>query len=171
MLKELIESISGRPSGHASPPPPIDGRPSIAFLVRELRDDLMLVFREEVALAQAQAKRTATRMARNVAILLAGAFIGLLGAALLLFALTAGIAVMMDRAGVDPDIYMWLAPLIVGAIVSIVAAITIFSALAAFKDDSFDGIGNSGTLRGGPASGYRPSGTPPYTTTPQERPQ
>ena len=98
---------------------PRHAEPSIGSLLKELRDETTLLVRQEVALARTEISEKFNKIARNTGYLGAGALVAYSGLTFLLLALTAGIYVAFDAAGLDEH-GLWAAPLIVGAIVSLI---------------------------------------------------
>lgn len=97
---------------------PRRGEPSLGSLLKELRDETTLLVRQEVALARTEMSEKFSKLSRNAGYLGAGALVAYSGLTFLLLALTAGIYVAFDAAGWDLH-GLWLAPLIVGVIVSL----------------------------------------------------
>lgn len=87
--------------------------PTLGELFATLSNQAGLLFRQEIQLAQAEMTRKATRAGRNVAVIGAGAALGMGG----FYALIAATVLVLAR-------YMapWLAALLVGLVLSIVAA-------------------------------------------------
>lgn len=98
---------------------------SLGDLLSELAGETGLLVRQEVALAQAELTQKATSVGKNVGFLVVG---GAVGYAALLALLTAAII------GLAYFVPLWLAALIVGLVVGIVALVLISSALKALKN-------------------------------------
>jgi hypothetical protein len=107
----------------------------IGDLIRQLRDELSLLLRQEVALAKTEMTEKATRVGRNVGYLAAGALLGLAGLVVLLFALSAGLEVLLFGAGMGATAH-WLAPLLVGVLVIVVSLVLVTKAMATLKEES-----------------------------------
>ena len=100
---------------------------SLADLIRELRDESTVLLRQEVALAKTEMSEKASKIGRNVGYLVAGGGVAFLALIFLLLAATAAIDLAIAQTGLAPH-GDWLAPLIVGVVVAIVAAAMISKA-------------------------------------------
>ena len=98
---------------------------SLGDLFSELASETSELVRQEVALAQVEISQKATRVGKNVGFLAVG---GAVGYAALLAVLAAVII------GLGNFIPLWLAALLVGAIVGIVAYFMVSSALTELKN-------------------------------------
>ena len=110
---------------------------SIADLLRELRDESLLLFRQEVALAKTEMSHKASRTGRNVGYLAAGGLVAFLGAFFILFAVTALIYVGLAEAGLSREIAGWLAPLIVGVVVALIGYALVQKAINTLRNQSY----------------------------------
>lgn len=99
---------------------------SIAYLLRELREETFTLAKQEVALAKTEMKEKVSKIGRNATYLGIGALIGYAGVIFLLFAAVRGITVALTNAGISPDTALWLSPLIVGAAVLIIGLALVF---------------------------------------------
>lgn len=109
---------------------------SIADLVKDLRDDVRLMLRQEVALIKAETSEKLSRVLRNVVFVLVGAAIGYAALLFLLAAATYGIAVGLAAAGLGAEVFSWLAPLITGLIVGVIAAALVGKGIATLRRES-----------------------------------
>ena len=98
---------------------------SLGELFTELANDTGTLVRQEVALAQAELTSKAASVGKNVGFLVVG---GAVGYAALLAILAAAII------GLGHFVALWLAALIVGVVVGIVAFLLINSALSSLKN-------------------------------------
>lgn len=101
---------------------PVTGKPnerSVADLVRELRDETTMLIQQELALARAEATEKVNKFVRNVAFVGAGAMVLYAGFIFILLACSDGLVSALTEWGTDPDIAIWVAPLVVGAVVGI----------------------------------------------------
>ena len=78
-----------------------------------------MLVRQEVALAKAEISEKAAQIGRRIACLAAGALLAFAGVLGLLVAAGAGLYVGLATV-MDPDIALWLAPLIVGLVVGVI---------------------------------------------------
>lgn len=104
--------VENRLEGH-------DGR-SITALIRELRDETMILLRQEVALAKTELSEKAARAGRNAAYLAVGGAVAYAGVFFLLLAVTAAILLGLEALGLGLGVTLWLAPLIVGGVVALI---------------------------------------------------
>ncbi len=111
-------------------------RRSLSDLVRDLRDETFLLVRQEVALARTEMSEKASKVGRNVIYTAVGGAIGFAGLMILLLAATAGVFVALLQGGVDSEIALWLAPLIVGAVVALVGYIFFQKGISTLKHES-----------------------------------
>jgi hypothetical protein len=96
--------------------PPQDGE-TIAYLLKDLANDMVLLFKQELALARGELVENSQRMARNAKAMAVGAVIALAGGFVLLMALVHGSAVVLAAMGADPEVAVWLGPLLLGIII------------------------------------------------------
>lgn len=109
---------------------------SIFDLLKDLRDDLRLMLRQEVALVKAETSEKLSRVIRNVVFLLTGAAIAYAAFLFLLAAATYGIAVGLAAGGLDAAVISWLAPLITAVVVGVIAAALIGKGIATLRRES-----------------------------------
>jgi hypothetical protein len=93
---------------------------SLGQLFSELSQDTATLIREEINLAKAELSQKANKAGRNIAFLAVGGFVAYAGFLFLLAALTWGLAEFMA---------LWLAALIVGAIVAIIGYVLVQKAI------------------------------------------
>lgn len=98
---------------------PRSGEPSLARLLKELRDEMTLLVRQEVALARTELNEKLSKLARNTGYLAVGSLVAYSGLLFVLLALTAGIYVAFAAAGMGLH-GLWAAPLVVGCAVSLI---------------------------------------------------
>ncbi|QEG41610.1 phage holin family protein [Roseimaritima ulvae] len=108
---------------------------SIADLIRELRDESTTLVREEISLAKTEMSEKASVVGRNAGMLVAGGAVAHLGLIFLLIALSYGLYVAIGSAGL-PVHALWIAPLIVGLVVSIVGLSMFMKAKSTLADIS-----------------------------------
>ena len=109
---------------------------SVADLIKDLRDEAMLLVRQEVALAKTEISEKLARIFRNTAYAIAGALVAFVGLIFILQAVTVAIGIGLHEAGLTETQSLWASPLILGAIVAIVGAIFISKGIAAVKNES-----------------------------------
>lgn len=109
---------------------------SLGELIRELRDETTLLFRDELQLAKAELHDKAARAGRNVVYLFGGALIAFAGAIVLLMGVSALCSIGLSMAGVDPAAAAWLGPVVVGALVCLIGAGMVAKAKTTLKNDT-----------------------------------
>src|ERR1044071_7389847 len=81
---------------------------SIADLIKDLRDEALLLVRQEVALAKTEMSEKFARTVRNTAYAIAGALVAFLGLVFILQAVTALTGIGLRAAGVSAEQCLWL---------------------------------------------------------------
>lgn len=109
---------------------------SLVDLLKELRDESMLLFRQEVDLAKTEMSEKASRAGRNVGYLAAGGVVAAMGALILLLGIVVGLYVGLTAAGLSHATAGWLAPLIVGGGVAGIGYGLIQKAITTLKNES-----------------------------------
>lgn len=120
--------IGARPVGNQSR--------SVVDLFRELRDEMMMLFRQEATLLRTEMTTKAQRLTRNLAYLGIGAGVAFAALLILLGAASRGLDAALLAAGLDSTVSYWLAPLIVGVVAAIVGGIMVAKALNTLKTES-----------------------------------
>jgi hypothetical protein len=100
---------------------------SIGDLFTELANETGTLIRQEFSLAQAEMTNKLTRAGKNAAFIAAGGAVGFAAFLTLLAAIVAGLSYMMP---------VWLAALIVAAVIGAIAFYMITSSMAALKRSS-----------------------------------
>lgn len=113
-----------------------DARPSIADLLKSLRDETTALIRQEVALAKTEMNEKAAKAARNAGYMGAGGVLAHAGVFVLLLALSALLYAGLVKAGLSHMTSGWLAPLIVGAVVAVIGYALIQKAISAFRHET-----------------------------------
>jgi hypothetical protein len=106
---------------------------SLPHLIRELRDEATLLFRQEIQLARTEATEIARQVGKNVAALAIGGAIAFAGALVLLAALSILVSVGLRAADVSPATASWLGPGLVGLVVTLIGAGLLLKARSALK--------------------------------------
>ena len=109
---------------------------SIADLIKELRDEALLLVRQEVTLAKTEMSEKIGRTIRNTTYAIAGALVAFLGLVFILQAVAALTGVGLKAAGVAPQQCLWLAPLIVGVVVAVIGTIFVTKGIATLKNET-----------------------------------
>lgn len=113
---------------------PKDDR-SLGQLLKELTHETSTLLKQEVNLAKTEMSEKASRVGANLGSLAVGGGVALLGAlALLAFAIY-GLQALL-RQFMDPDVAVWLAPLIIGVVLAAIGYSLIKKALETLKRES-----------------------------------
>lgn len=120
---------------------------SLPTLLRELRDETTTLLRQEVALAKAELKENAARLASHSVQIAIGGFVGYAGAIVLLIGIGLLLSSLLTRAGMSPDLAQWLAPAVVGLIVALIGAGMAMRAKRAMATDDIAPRNTIETLR------------------------
>ena len=89
-------------------------------LVRELRDEVSTLMRQEVALAKAELRENGKLMVKNTIFIAIGAVLAFAGLLFLLLALMEALGIALVKAGAQVEVALWLAPLIIAFVVAII---------------------------------------------------
>ncbi len=122
MANERVREVEVRTT---TPPPPPGAEPSLGELFRQLTQDSATLIRQEVALAKAELRENAGRVARSAAMIAVGAMVALVG----VLVLTAFLVILL---GDLLDNY-WLAALIVGLLFAIIGGVLISTHLSRIR--------------------------------------
>lgn len=121
---------------HQSPrAAPATDSESLGTLVKKLRDDTILLFREEIELAKAETSSKLARCGRNAGYGGLGAALALAGVLALIAAASTGVYAGLIAAGVSQLVSIWLAPLIVGLVAAGVGYALIQKAVTAISNE------------------------------------
>ena len=110
-----------------------DGGRSVIDLIKELRDEATLLFRQEVALAKTEMSEKAAVLGRNAAYAGVGGFIAYAGAWFLLMGVAFLLAAGLQALGLSALTSIWVSMLVVGVVVGVVGYLLISKAVKAFK--------------------------------------
>lgn len=108
---------------------------SIANLLRDLRDEATTLLRQQVALVKAELQENTARLAGHAAQLAIGGMVAFVGGIVILVGLSYLVALLLERAGLEPDNARWLGFVLVGALVSIAGAVLLTRAKKALAND------------------------------------
>ena len=109
------------------------GEPTLLGIFKDLRADVADLFRQEVALAKSEMKAKAVAFARNAALAGVAALVGLYALFFVFFALNNLILGGLVAAGLTPALAAWLAPLALGSLLGLGAALLAVRALKSLK--------------------------------------
>ncbi|HZW10502.1 MAG TPA: phage holin family protein [Phycisphaerales bacterium] len=94
-------------------------RHSLMGLVKDLRDETTLLFRQEGLLLRREMQEKFDHVKRNGIAIVSGAVMVGLGLVFLLLAASNGLTAAYVEAGMDPDVAVWMGPLTVGLLMTI----------------------------------------------------
>jgi hypothetical protein len=121
-------------------------RRSIGDLLKELRDESIVLMRQEVALAKAEVAEKIQRTMKNTGYIAVGGAVAFAGLFFLLLAASQAIAGILVAAGAA-DMAPWLAPLIVGVIVGIAGLLMVMKGKKTLEKESIAPEHTVGTLK------------------------
>jgi hypothetical protein len=108
---------------------------SIGQLLKELTQESSTLLKQEVNLAKTEMSEKASRVGANLGEVAVGGAVALLGAIALLLFMINGLASLLGKL-MSPGVAVWLAPLIVGAVLAAVGYSLIQKALETLKHES-----------------------------------
>lgn len=111
------------------------GDRSIGQLLKELTQESSTLLKQEVDLAKTEMSEKAARVGANLGEVAVGGAVAFLGAIGLLLAAVYGLTSILDKL-MPPGVAVWLAPLLVGAVLAAVGYSLIKKALATLKRES-----------------------------------
>jgi hypothetical protein len=109
---------------------------SIGDLLKDLRDEAMVLVRQQIQLAKTETNEKVSRIAANAGYLLAGGFVLFAGFLFLLTALTVLGYQGLIALGLSAAVSLWLMPLITAVIVGTTGAILSVKAINTFQHTS-----------------------------------
>jgi len=107
----------------------------IVSLIRDLRDQATTLLRQEAALARAEMGEKASLAGRNLFFLMFGALLAFSGFVILLMAAVEGTRIALERMGQGHNA-PWLAPLIVGGLITLIGIAFVQKARATLRNTS-----------------------------------
>jgi hypothetical protein len=115
----------------------IDTFPDTSFLriIRDLRDDVTALFRQEVALAKRELAGKAMSIGKNTVYLGIGAVVGLYALFFVFFFLNNLLASGMIAIGLSDHVAAWFAPLLFGMLLGIAALLLSLKSLKAMRKE------------------------------------
>jgi uncharacterized membrane protein YqjE len=108
---------------------------SVGDLLREVTGDVTALFRQEIALAKAELSEKAAHVGRNLAAVAVGGAVAFAGALALLAALVNLVGWVIAEIA-SAELAVWLAPLLVGAVLAAIGYGMITRALKALRQQS-----------------------------------
>jgi hypothetical protein len=92
----------------------------VADLIRDLRDETTILFKQELLLAKKEMSEKAGRMGKNIGMVAAGGLVAYAGLLVLLYAISNLVVATLVAMGLSLQIATWLGPAIVGLIVALI---------------------------------------------------
>ena len=108
---------------------------SVTELLKDLRDETTALLQQEVALAKTEMSEKVSRIGRNAAYLAVGGAIAFAGLMFLLQAVNNLVELGLIRAGLSEETAVWVAPLIVGAVVALIGYALVQKAITTLKHE------------------------------------
>jgi hypothetical protein len=109
--------------------------PSIVKIIKDLRDDVTALFRQEVALAKREMSGKAVTYGRNAVFLGLGALVGVYAVLFFCLFLNNLLRAGLTALGFPDPIAVWFAPLILGMLLGIGALLLSLKALKAMRKE------------------------------------
>ena len=94
-----------------------DGQ-TITVLLKDLRDHLIHLFRQEIALVRGELAENTKRATRHLVAMAVGVAVALAGAMVLLMGCASGLAVLLTAMGLESEHAVWVGPVLLGAVVA-----------------------------------------------------
>jgi hypothetical protein len=110
---------------------------SISELLRDLRDESVIMIRQQLELARAETSEKVSKLGRNIAFVFAGSLVAYAGILFLLAGLNNLGVVGLLAAGLAENTAEWVMPLIVGVVVGLIGYAFIQKAISTFKHATF----------------------------------
>jgi uncharacterized membrane protein YqjE len=108
---------------------------SLGQLIKELTSETSTLLRQEVELAKAEMSEKVSRVGTNLAAVGVGGAVALLGAMALVAAATLGLVSLFDNF-MSPEVAVWVAPLLVGAVLAGIGYAMIKKAMTTLRQES-----------------------------------
>ena len=108
---------------------------SVPALLRELRDETTTLLRQEVALAKTELKENASRVGSHAAHIAIGGFVAYAGIIVLLIGIGHLLGALLVRAGMSEQVAQWLAPAVIGLVVTLIGWAMLAKAKSALAHD------------------------------------
>jgi uncharacterized membrane protein YqjE len=132
----VIQSArSSRPTCGSTPAFHRGEEPSIGTLLKNLSTESRTLVQKEIELAKTEMAEKAARLGRNVAYVAVGGLVAFAALLTLLGAASYGLMEALDER-IPASVAVWLAPLIVGGVVAVVAAVLIGKAMAKLRSET-----------------------------------
>lgn len=109
---------------------------TVAELIREFREEVICLFRQEAALARQETVENLRRLGRNTGLMAAGVIVAGSGVLVLLGALAILAGVLLSAAGMAPAHAFWVGPAFVGAAVAGIGGALCMRALKTLRNGS-----------------------------------
>lgn len=105
-------------------------------LFRDLRDEAMILIRQQVELAKAEMNEKVSSISRNAIYLAAGSLVAYAGLLFVLLGLSRLGVELLVQLGLTVATATWLSPVILGAIVGLIGYFLVNKAIKTFKNTS-----------------------------------
>ncbi len=107
---------------------------SIGELMKDLRDEVTLLLRQEAELMRTEISETVAKLARNGVMVLVGGAVAYAALLVLLAAAVMGLGAGLVAAGMGVATAVWVAPLVIGAMVVTVALLMVRRGFRALRE-------------------------------------
>lgn len=113
----------------------VDQERSLGSLIKEIRDESIELFHQEVELARTEMTEKASRFGRKAYIFTQSTLVSTAGLIVLLIGIAEGISLMLAAAGVGAQAF-WIGPVLVGLVVMIGGAIVAYTVKESMAGDT-----------------------------------
>jgi hypothetical protein len=134
--QRLRESAEAVPPQHV-PMTAVDTNGSVPSLLSRLANDGQMLVREEVELAKAEMSEKMSVFAKASGTMAAGSALLIAAVLLVAWAANVGLTALLVNVGVDPEMAVWLAPLILAALSALVGWGMVKGAQRRIKKEGF----------------------------------
>jgi hypothetical protein len=93
---------------------------TIGALLKDLRDNLVHLFRQEIALARGEMSENVKEATSHLVSMAVGGALALAGGVVLLIGCASGLAVLLTAMGLASEHSVWVAPVLLGVVVAAV---------------------------------------------------
>ncbi len=113
----------------------VDHEQSLGSLIKEIRDESIDLFQQEIALARTEMTEKASYMGRQAYSLALSSLVAVAGLVVLLLGFSQGLSLSLVYAGAGEHA-IWLGPTIVGLVVLVIGAVSATTASKKMEDES-----------------------------------
>lgn len=113
----------------------VDQEPSLGSLIKEIRDESIDLFHQEVDLVRTEMAEKASHVGRKAYVFTQSTLVSTAGLIVLLMGIAQGLSMMLAYAGVGAQAF-WIGPVLVGLVVMIGGAIVAYTVQQSLMDET-----------------------------------